>query len=49
LSERYRHVDEYYGLREDIQNIEVLRKGAERVLRESGVERSAVRQSERNI
>ncbi len=34
LAARYDHVDVYYDLREDIRNLEVLRRGAENIIHE---------------
>ena len=40
LSERYAHVDEYYKLRDDVRSVEVLRRGAERLMGEVTPERA---------
>jgi hypothetical protein len=34
LADRYAHCDDYYKLREDVQNVEVLRRGAEKMIGE---------------
>ena len=34
LAARYAHVEEYYNLKDDVRNAEVLRKGAENIMRE---------------
>jgi len=39
LTERYEHCDEYYKLREDIRSVEVLRRGAEKMINEITPER----------
>ena len=43
LAERFAHVGEYYGLRDDVQSIEVLRRSAERLMGEIAPERKAAR------
>lgn len=34
LAERYAHCDDYYKLREDIKNVEALRRGADSITRD---------------
>jgi len=43
LAERYDHVDAYYKLREDVRSVEVLRRGAESLMREVTPERIPTR------
>jgi hypothetical protein len=40
---RYEHCDKYYKLREDVRSMEVLRRGAESILREGVPERTSTR------
>jgi hypothetical protein len=39
-NERYVLVDEFYKLKEDVRNIETLRRGAENIMRENPPERT---------
>jgi len=43
LSDRYSHMEKFYALKKDVQNVEVLRRGAETMMREIVPERAAVR------
>ena len=43
LAERYDHVEAYYKLREDVRSVEVLRRGAESLMREVASERTPSR------
>ena len=43
LAERYDHVEAYYKLREDVRSVEVLRRGAESLMREVTPERTPSR------
>jgi hypothetical protein len=43
LAERYDHVEAYYKLREDVRSVEVLRRGAESLMREVAPERTPTR------
>ena len=43
LAERFSHVDEYYGLRDDVRSVEMLRSSAERLMGDITPERNPVR------
>lgn len=43
LAERYANLDRYYKLKDDVRNVEVLRRSAERIMRDITPERAAVR------
>jgi len=43
LAERYNHVEAYYKLREDVRSVEVLRRGAESLMREVTPKRTPAR------
>ena len=41
LAQRYAHVEEYYSLKDDVHSIEILRRGAESIMREAPVPKRA--------
>jgi hypothetical protein len=43
LTDRYAHMEKYYALKKDVQNVEVLRRGAETMMREIMPERAVAR------
>ena len=43
LAERYTHCDEYYFLKEDVRMVEVLRRGAEDMIRDIAPEQTPTR------
>ena len=49
LAERYAHCDEYYSLKEDMRMVEVLRRGAENIMRDIAPERMATRARDMEI
>jgi hypothetical protein len=49
LAERYAHCDDYYKLREDVRNVEVLRRGAEKMISEISLERTPTQKRDMSL